>query len=446
MKNGWHGEKEEKWDSDRQPDSIPMFFNIPEEYKNSPMNRVYKDLKFTTPVTAEILMKFRFDMTSNSPDKKILTQNISIENFKDAMKNHEALLSIYDTTMIDSLIGYQLKSNNMAPDFEYALVKSNDSVEYSSMPALNNRILKNGIRTRLTPADMFSYPYDIIFYSAGKPKNILSNILWVLSLSAGIIVLLLLGFIYFIRTILRQKKISEMKNDFINNMTHEFNTPIANISLAYETLRDKGKIMLDEHSNRIVGIIQSETDRLKENVVRILRLSSIERNGIQLNFEKIEVCCLMHGVVDRLDLKIKQKNAELNFHKNQEEVTIIGDRLHLTNAIENVIENALKYSNDKCKIDVEVNSSKSNITLTISDNGIGMSKDELKKIFDKFYRVQHGKIQNDRGFGLGLNYVKYIVEAHGGSISVSSKPGKGSSFKFSLNKNERKDPHIIDGG
>jgi two-component system, OmpR family, phosphate regulon sensor histidine kinase PhoR len=411
---------------------------VPEEYKNSPFNKVYKDLKFETPVTAEILLKFRYDMNGTSPEKQILSQNLSTENFKDAIKNHEALLSIYDTLMIDSLIEYQLKNNNMPLDFSFAIVKSNDSIGYSSMPSINNKILKHGIRTRLTPADMFSYPYDIILYSASKPQNIMKNILWVLSLSAGIILLLLFGFIYFIRTILKQKKISEMKNDFINNMTHEFNTPLANISLAYETLRDKGKIAIDDHSNRVVGIIQSETDRLKENVVRILKLSTIDRNGVHLYPEEIDVCGLLQGVVSRLELKIKQKNAQVTFCKSDEAFSVMGDRLHITNAIENIIDNALKYSNESCIIDIDIIKTKLNIIINICDNGIGMSRTELKKIFEKFYRVQHGNIQNDRGFGLGLNYVKYIVEAHGGNISVSSKPGKGSCFKISLKNNEPK--------
>lgn len=285
---------------------------------------------------------------------------------------------------------------------------------------------------------MFSYPCDIILFNSSKPQNIMKNILWVLSLSAGIIILLLFGFVYFIRTIFKQKKISEMKNDFINNMTHEFNTPLANISLAYETLRDKGKISVDDHSNRVVGIIQSETERLKENVARILNLSTIERNGINLQYEQIDVCTLLQSSMARLELKIKQKNAQLNFIRHEKEISVTGDRLHLTNAVENIIDNALKYSNGDCKIDIEISNAGPDVQISITDNGIGMSKDELKNIFEKFYRVQHGNIQNDRGFGLGLNYVKYIVEAHGGNITVSSRPGKGSCFKISLNNNERK--------
>ena len=440
MRGNWHGEKE-VWDK-KMPDSIPMFYNVPEEYKDSPLNRIYKDIKFSNPVTAEILLKFRYDLTRTSPDKKILKQDISTDNFKEIIKNHEALISIYDTLMIDSLLNYQLKINNIPVKYAYALVKSQtDSIEYISNRAQAKNVLASGLRIRFTPEDLFSYPYDIAFYSQNKPELILRNIVWVLSLSIGIIFFLLFGYIYFIRTILNQKKLSKIKNDFIDNMTHELNTPITNISLAYETLLEKGKIAPDEYSSRIGSIIQNETNRLKDNVTRILRISSYEKTGLGLQYQKTDVYELIKGALNRLELKINQKNANIHILKNGCSLFVYGDIHHLSNAMENLIDNALKYSNTNCKIEIELIKSDHEIIIRIKDNGIGISHEDVGKIFDKFYRVPHGNIHNSRGFGLGLNYVKNIIESHGGTISVKSRPNKGSCFQITFNENERQSAH-----
>jgi len=432
MKSKWHGE-EEVWDQKVHPDSLSMFFNIPDEYKDSPMNRVYKDLKFSTPVTAEILLKFRYDMNMNSPDKFILGQNVNENNFKESIKNHEPILNIYDTLMIDSLIKLRLSEKDMHFKYSYAIIKSNsDSIAYSGNPSLNKEILKSGIRARLTPDDLFSYPYEIVLLTKNKSLYILRSILGGLLLSMGIILILLFSYIYFIRTINRQRKLSEMKNDFINNLTHEFNTPISNISLAYETLWDQGKIVRDTYSERAVQIIHGETERLKENVSRILKISTFEGNMISMTREDIQVSEIINAAIERLSLRINKKNAVINFSGPEEPIIIKGDRSHLSGAIENLIENALKYCNGNCKINIEVHLEKGVPVISITDNGIGMRNEELEKIFEKFYRVQHGNIQNERGFGLGLNYVKQVIEAHGGKITVSSRHGEGSCFRIAF--------------
>jgi two-component system phosphate regulon sensor histidine kinase PhoR len=443
MKTKWAGKEEDDiWDPKVRPDSVPMFFNVPEEYKNSPLNKVYKDLKFSNPVTAEILFKFRYDMKGNSPDRNILKQELSINNFKDAIKNHEPLLAIYDTLMLDSLIKLRIRENNLRVNYSYALVKSNnDSIAYISNKAATGAIFGEGIRTRFTPDNLFSYPYDIILLANNKVQLILENILTVLLLSVGIIILLLFAYLYFMQIILRQKRLSEMKTDFINNMTHEFNTPIANISLAYETLVEKGKIVADPYSDKIVGIIQSETERLKDNVTRILNISSFEGNSATMKMESVTLSEVVDKAMSRLELKIRQREACINYIPPDERIEIKGDRIHLSGAIENLIDNALKYCNGSCRIDIKICRNGQGPEISISDNGIGMKKAELEKIFDKFYRAQHGNIQNDRGFGIGLNYVKQVIEAHGGKISVTSNPGEGSCFRIYFNKHEDTRPH-----
>ncbi len=432
MKSKWHG-KDEVWDSNVHPDSLSMFFNVPEEYKNSPLNRVYKDLKFSTPVTAEILLKFRYDINMNSPDKVILGQNVDEKNFKESIKNHEPILNLYDTLMIDSLIKLRLSERDMHFNYSYAIIKSNnDSVAYTSNTSLTGDIIRDGIRARLTPDDLFSYPYDILLLTKNKSLYILRSIFSGLLLSIGIILILLFSYIYFIRTINRQRKLSEMKNDFINNLTHEFNTPISNISLAYETLVGNNMIVKDPVSERTVQIIRGETERLKDNVSRILKISTFEGEGINMLNEEISLTEIIHSAIDRLSLRVEQKNATINFTPPDDTIIIQGDKTHLAGAIENLIENALKYCNGSCKINIDVQHEKGVPVISISDNGIGMKNEELEKIFEKFYRIQHGNIQNERGFGLGLNYVKQVIEAHGGKITVSSRHGEGSCFRIAF--------------
>jgi signal transduction histidine kinase len=432
MKSNWHG-KDEMWNANSNPDSISMFFNIPDEYKNSPMNRVYKDLKFSNPVTAEILLRFRYDINKNSPDKFFLGQNVTVNNFKESIKNHEPLLNIYDTLMVDSLIRLRMNQYGLNLKYSYAFVKSkSDSVVYSSNKAMTTEILKSTNRTRLTPDDLFSYPYDIILLNENKSLYILKSIFSGLILSIGIILILLFSYVYFIRTINRQRKLSEMKSDFINNLTHEFNTPISNISLAYETLWDNDKIIKDNYSERTVQIIRSETERLKDNVSRILNISTFEGDKINMTQETVSLSEIINGAIERLSLRIDQKHAQIDLTQSDEQIFVKGDRIHLSGAIENLIENALKYCNGNCKILIDVTAERGIPVISISDNGIGMRTEELDKIFEKFYRIQHGNIQNERGFGLGLNYVKQVIEAHGGKISVSSKHGEGSCFRISF--------------
>ena len=226
---------------------------------------------------------------------------------------------------------------------------------------------------------------------------------------------------------MQQKKLSKMKNDFIDNMTHEFNTPISNIGLSIETLFENDSIN-NEKSKRILNIIANENERLRENVERILQIAAVDKDVFNLKPESIPIESLIKKVLSDFDLRIENAHAKINYTNRCTEDKLFADETHLINVLYNLIDNAIKYSNDSPVIDIYTENRKGELVITIKDNGKGIAKDELKKIFEKFYRITDANIQDVKGFGLGLSYVKNIVIAHKGRIEVNSELGKGTQF------------------
>lgn len=236
------------------------------------------------------------------------------------------------------------------------------------------------------------------------------------------------AFFLTIRTLLRQKKLSEIKNDFINNMTHEFKTPLATISLAVDALRNE-KVSVDkEKSNYFTGIIKEENKRMNKQVETILQAALLDKQEVSLNLQQLSAHQLIKSALNNISLPVQEKGGELHILLNATKDQIMADEVHFTNLINSLLDNAVKYSKDKPVITVETTNNPKDITIKISDNGIGMNKDTLSHIFEKFYRAHTGNVHNVKGFGLGLSYVKTMVEAHKGSIKAESTLGKGSCF------------------
>jgi two-component system phosphate regulon sensor histidine kinase PhoR len=237
-------------------------------------------------------------------------------------------------------------------------------------------------------------------------------------------------------TLLKQKKLSEIKNDFINNMTHEFKTPLATISLAVDALRNE-KVMNDrQKSDYFSGIIKEENKRMNKQVETILQAALLDRQELQLNLEPIHVHAIIQDVADNFKLQLEDKEGKAELQLNAKNDVIEADEVHFTNLISNLLDNAVKYSRDHVLIKITTHSTNKNLVIRLEDNGIGMSKETQRKIFEKFYRAHTGNIHNVKGFGLGLSYVKTIVDAHEGKIKVDSVIGKGTSFtiEFPLKK------------
>ena len=272
---------------------------------------------------------------------------------------------------------------------------------------------------------------DIVYKSLRLP--IVISILFTLVICTA--------FFLTVRTMLRQKKLSEIKNDFINNMTHEFKTPIATISLAVDAIKNE-KVQRDtEKLGYFSSIIKEENQRMNRQVETILKSALMDRQEVQLNTKQLHVHEIIRDVVDNFILRIQEKQGTLETDLAAAEDTIEGDEVHISNLINNLLDNAMKYSKDNVppRICLATASNTRKFTIRIEDNGIGMSRETLKRIFEKFYRAHTGNIHNVKGFGLGLSYVKTVVEAHQGTIRAESTLGKGSCFtiELPLKKNEK---------
>lgn len=232
--------------------------------------------------------------------------------------------------------------------------------------------------------------------------------------------------------ILRQKRISEIRNDFINNMTHELKTPISTISLASQMISDKSIPEKQKNIDNISRIINDESLRLKYQVEKVLQASVFDRGTMDLLFKEVDVHKLIESIADNFTLQINDSKGKLIIKLDASEFTTKIDEAHFSNMLSNLIDNAIKYSPENPEITIKTTSTDSHLILSISDNGIGIKKENLKRVFERFYRVPTGNIHNVKGFGLGLSYVKKVIDEHNGSIEVNSQPGKGTTFKIKI--------------
>lgn len=329
---------------------------------------------------------------------------------------------------LEELLSKELGSRNIMTGYEFGIYRASDDT------------LVYGEYVPATIRWQFEHPYgpetdvegersNFAVYFPNKFSAVIGEMkIWIFS--SVVLLLMLTFFVYAILNLLKERKLSEIKEDFINNLTHEFKTPIANIELASQALQ-QGKI--DEHKkHRYFHIIQSENSRLKSQVERILQLGALDKEQLSLDKEEIDVHQLLHNLGESIDMRVQQKQGSLQLDLQAESAKVYGDDFHLTNSVFNVLDNAEKYSDGKPEISVSTKNEKDGLLITIRDKGIGIKQEFQQMIFDKFFRVPNGNVHNVKGFGLGLSYVKTIIEAHRGSISIQSVPDQGSQFDIFL--------------
>ncbi|MEN9640763.1 MAG: hypothetical protein RLZZ262_2632, partial [Bacteroidota bacterium] len=264
-------------------------------------------------------------------------------------------------------------------------------------------------------------------------RRYLIGSMWLMLVTSGVLLLvIMLLFSFSIGTIYKQKKLSDIKNDFINNMTHELKTPIATISLACEALNDPDMQKSETGMKSYLSMINEENKRLGILVENVLRTSVFENGDMKLRLRSLHVHSIIEQAIQNIDIQFKKRKGQLITKLMAEDPTIEGDDLHITNVIYNLIDNAVKYTEGSPEVLITTRNDPGGISISFQDNGIGISKENLKKIFDKLYRVPTGNIHNVKGFGLGLSYVKGVVEKHGGHVSVQSELKKGSTFTIYL--------------
>ncbi len=275
--------------------------------------------------------------------------------------------------------------------------------------------------------------YNLEVYFPDKQKFIILKLLSWLIISVIFLLIVIISFAYIVKVIVKQKKLSEMKNDFINNMTHEFKTPISTISMASEVLLKADEKTSQERLKKYSQVIFDENNRLKLQVERVLEIAQMDKHDFKIDKKDQEnVNDIIRKTVDNLCMEHCQRPVDIIYKLNAENPVIKIDRLHFKNVINNLIDNAYKYSGDKPKIEISTHNTPEGVIITVHDNGIGMSTETQKQIFNKFYRLPTGNIHNVKGFGLGLYYVKNIIEQHDGSIKVSSELNRGSRFDIYL--------------
>ena len=334
-----------------------------------------------------------------------------------------------DTFLVDSMLKAELVDNGIKAGYCYGIY--NDHYELFSKgtdPDSQKEIMQSVYKVNLSPDNVFITPKYLSVYFPSEKNYILQTMWFILTASAILIIIIVFTFYYTVSTIFRQKKLSDIKNDFINNMTHELKTPISTVSLASEMLGDYSIEQSTEQQGHYVRIIKEENQRLGLLVENILQTAVLDKGQFKLRLQEINVHEIIDRAISNIRLQVEKREGKIQVEKNAAEANIVADRVHLTNIIYNLIDNALKYSEEKPQIRISTDNMNGGIQISVSDNGIGISRENQKKIFDTFYRVPTGNIHNVKGFGLGLSYVKAAVEKHGGSIRVESEVGKGTTF------------------
>lgn len=275
-------------------------------------------------------------------------------------------------------------------------------------------------------------PGTLSFNFPNKGSFIWRSAIYNLLTTALLVLVIIACFIYTLWVVFRQKKVSEMKTDFINNMTHEFKTPIATISLASDSIENDRIINDPSKIRKFVGIIRQENERMLTQVEKVLNIARIDKKEMEMKMSPLDIQFLLSGAVNSFGLKLEKVGGVIEENYLDGEYYVDGDSTHLSNLFFNLIDNGLKYVEGEPKISLSTYNKKGKFYVSITDNGIGISKEHQKHIFDKFYRVPTGNVHNVKGFGLGLSYVKKIVEMHRGELSVKSTLGKGSTFIVEL--------------
>ena len=335
--------------------------------------------------------------------------------------------------LLDSFLLESLRDKEIHTAYEFGVYDHNGRIRLSNFKGEGHKKLEmTTIQTDLFPNDVIGDPYYLKVYFP-KQTSFLLKTNWIMLASSALIVLVIIYVFYWnLMTIINQKRNSEIKNDFINNMTHEFKTPISTISLACEALKDPDIGSNPTLVNRYIGMVNEENKRLGLLVEEVLQSAVLDKGEFKLKLENLEVNNLINSIVDKVEMKVKEKNGTIITNLKAHNTLVSADPVHLANVLYNLIDNANKYSKEQPEITIETEQEDDQLVITVKDKGIGISKENQKKVFDRLYRVPTGNLHDVKGFGLGLSYVKIIVERLGGFVTVKSQLGKGSIFKVYL--------------
>jgi len=430
--NGKH-KKIYKYDTLRTPLTDPQYgIMVVEQIRINPIWQAEQARKEREKHIREVKKLLAKDSLKNA--EAFARSGASMQNlFAEYTRSGEPLKNRIDRTWIDSLLRLELESRNINVPFNYDVTNANgDSLIFTSASDGKKPDFKaaNTYKTTIFSKDVVNDPGMLKVSFPEKNSLILGRMRASMATTAGLIFVLIFCFAYTITSIIRQKKISEMKTDFINNMTHEFKTPVSTIMIASESLRDPEINADKSRVDRLATIIYEENARLGNHIERVLNIARIDKNDFKLENKPVNINDLIAVVLDSMELKLQKCDAELKLELEAEHPVIIADELHFSNVLYNLVDNAIKYSEGKPKITISSFNKNGQVVIKVADEGIGMSRDQQTKIFEQFYRIPTGNVHNVKGFGLGLSYVNTIVKRLNGSISVRSEKDKGSEFEL----------------
>jgi two-component system, OmpR family, phosphate regulon sensor histidine kinase PhoR len=287
-------------------------------------------------------------------------------------------------------------------------------------------------RVSLFPNDIFQKQNLLLVKFPGFGSSMLTSLSWLMVASILFTLIIVISSGLSIFVMIMQKKTSDIKTDFINNMTHEFKTPIATISIAVDSINNPKVIQQPEIIKNYTRVIKEENNRMNTRVEQVLQMALLDSSEFKLQEKIIDIHELVKKITNSIRIQTESRNGQLNLHLEAMRTIVKGDESHITNVLMSILDNAIKYSHENPTIMVSTRNVSNTIIISIEDQGIGMNNETQKKIFDKFYRVTSGNIHSTKGFGLGLSYAKVIVLAHKGEIKVTSEVNKGSKFEVSL--------------
>lgn len=345
-------------------------------------------------------------------------------------------------SMIDSLLNNELSCYEHEKDYFYAITDtSQDKIVYCNTNNSGDELRTSEHKVALDKISPNKNLVLSVYFPHQRYIIVRKMFLWVLVLSALFLLIVITCFLFIIFTIFRQKKISEMKNDFVNNMTHEFKTPISTISVASEMLMRSAVNEYPEKIQKYANIIYDENLRLRNQVEQVLQISILDKNELRIHPADIDIHPIIENSVDIFNMIVREKKGEIISELNAQNSVIYVDELHFINVITNMLDNAIKYTDNCPRIKISTINKDHGVTIRVEDNGIGIDTPDQKHIYKKFFRVHTGDVHNVKGFGLGLFYVKSVMDAHQGTIElVKSELTRGSVFElhfpFNFNKNQ----------
>ena len=394
--------------------------------------------KYTNELSTKYYSKSSVDGNNAIKPQRSITEFSNLPDISKKMyeKIFESLLEttpIYkriSVKQVATLLKRELESEGVDLNFEFAIYDEDLATKIQTLNFSKDPDTTIGISILLDGANNEGYTLYVDFPE--RRKYLFSSVMWMIFLSVLFTGVIIIAYSSAIYQLIKQRRISQIKTDFINNMTHEFKTPIATINLALDEIRNP-KIIADEDKvKRYLKMIKDENKRMHAQVENVLRISKLEKNELNISKERLKLHDIVEDAITHVELIVENRQGYIKTHFDAVKSSVLANETHFTNVIVNMLDNAIKYSDDEPKIDVYTENVGTNIILKIADQGNGMSKQVAKRVFEKFYREHTGDVHNVKGHGLGLAYVKRIVEDHQGHITVESEKGKGSTFIIRL--------------